>query len=332
MSSLEQLKQHAENSAAEYQELKKLVDGEDQGPQEAGRAEINAAKNRYADIVPYDANRCVLPAIEGQEGSDYINASLIKGYHGNHSIIAAMGPKKETVGDFYRLLWHYKVKVLLCLTGVKEEGKEKCFKYWPQEDKFGDFEVKLVDETYPNAADGADFCLRTLRVKHGTETRDLKQYHYHTWPDKGVPEYATPSLQLLDMARGLEPCDSGVPLLIHCSAGCGRTGAFCAIDFVRSQLKKEGPTAELDLQKIVADIRRQRPSMVQVADQYKFLYDAAIELLENIDQIGKAKASNVIVETDDAEEKKALAEQVRRNREAAAANRAKGGGGCCVMM
>lgn len=319
----------------EYQLLKAELAEEGESTSEAGRLPVNDAKNRYADIVPYDFNRCILPEVEGVEGSDYINASKIKGCSGNTSIIAAMGPKKETVADFYRLVWSHNIKVIICLTRAKEEGKDKCFPYWPQQkETFGDFEAVVENESYPNAADGADFCLRLIKVKLGEEERVVRQYHYHTWPDKGVPEYTTPTLQLLDFARQDSPDDSDVPIIIHCSAGCGRTGAFCAIDFFRSKLRKEGLQASVDVREYVKELRRQRPSMVQVQEQYEFIFRAVKELAENLESIGQQKATNVVRESDEEEEKRIAAEAKARRERMLAEQRAKEAkkGGCCVVM
>nr|BAJ52654.1 protein tyrosine phosphatase [Monosiga ovata] len=336
--------------AAEYQDIKTLLKDDDPPECVAGMLPENVRKNRYADIVPYDFNRVVLPEVEGVEGSDYINASKIKGIDGEIATIAAMGPKKETQEDFYRLLWSHNIGVIICLTGVKEDGKEKCVKYWPDSrgktETLGEFELTLTDETFPNAADGADFCLRTMTFVFRGESRTLRQYHYHTWPDKGVPEiddendesetprripYATPSIQLIDFARAHDP-DNKVPILIHCSAGCGRTGSFCAIDYVRSLLKRDGTNAEINIKEIVTALRRQRPSMVQVPEQYQFVYYVVKELVENIHHIGNVKATNVVLESKEEEEERKTAEEAKRRRQEQLAKAAEKKGGCCLLQ
>ncbi|XP_063481835.1 tyrosine-protein phosphatase non-receptor type 22 isoform X32 [Symphalangus syndactylus] len=195
----------------------------------------NIKKNRYKDILPYDYSRVELSLITSDEDSSYINANFIKGVYGPKAYIATQGPLSTTLLDFWRMIWEYSVLIIVMACMEYEMGKKKCERYWAEPGEmqleFGPFSVSCEAEKRKS-----DYIIRTLKVKFNSETRTIYQFHYKNWPDHDVPSSIDPILELVWDVRCYQEDDS-VPICIHCSAGCGRTGVICAIDYTWILLK-----------------------------------------------------------------------------------------------
>lgn len=197
---------------------------------ETGTSPFNAMKNRYRDIIPFDHCRVVLPEEPDDEdpGSDYINASYIKDAEGNVSYIAAQGPLSHTVDDFWRMVWAENARIVCMACNIIEANRYKCSKYWPdvgEEDTFGHFTISTMEEKFLTP----DFSRRVIHVTHKGQTREVINYHFLTWPDHGVPETPASVMHFVQEVRRAHLGESGdpsgkSPLVVHCSAGCGRTG------------------------------------------------------------------------------------------------------------
>ncbi|XP_036959213.1 tyrosine-protein phosphatase non-receptor type 18 isoform X1 [Acanthopagrus latus] len=245
---------------------------------EAGALKENIKKNRYKDILPYDQSRVVLSLLTTDNDNDYINASFIKGASADRSYIASQGPLSSTVTDFWRMIWQHDVKVIVMACREVEMGKKKCECYWSpvhQSAAFGPFTVYTQAETRPNE----DLVVRALTVSYQQVTRSLVQYQFLSWPDHDIPYEAAGVLDLLEKARNSQGTQTS-PLLIHCSAGCGRTGVICAIDYIHDLLVTKQLTGDFSIMSIVVELRRQRPSAVQTKDQYQFIFTAVAFMLE----------------------------------------------------
>ena len=301
----------------EFQELKSFSDHlrtqQDFGCGQ-GELEVNRKKNRYKDILPFDASRVVLSEYPGVPGSDYINANHIKGASGSNAYIAAQGPLPHTVNDFWRMVVETEVQVIVMACNETEAGKHKCERYWnePEEDgdeadekQFGKYFVKTLKmrEICP------DFLVRTMRLrwtpdeddkKKGSgggggqeEERTVCQFHYSAWPDHGIPLQVKPLLEMVRLIRDCQASET-LPVLVHCSAGCGRTGTICAIDFIWGLLRTGKLTGDFSLFELVRDMRRQRIAMVQTVDQYILVHRAVRELfLEQMRVIDSHPYENV---------------------------------------
>ncbi|XP_022804800.1 receptor-type tyrosine-protein phosphatase epsilon-like isoform X2 [Stylophora pistillata] len=254
-------------------EYNKLDSGQEY-PCDAGLMPENKAKNRYGNIIAYDHSRVVLSPIEGESGSDYINATRIDGYNKPNAYIACQGPVPPTFDDFWRMVWEQQSSTIVMLTNLQERHKLKCHKYWPDETQdYGDISVMLVrSEHY------SDYNIRTFNVKRESEKeeREVKQFHFTVWPDHGVPEYPTALLAFRRRVRAYNPADAGPPI-VHCSAGVGRTGTFMVIDSTLDRIKAE---STIDIFNFVAYLRSRRPAMVQTEEQYTFCHDAILEALQ----------------------------------------------------
>uniref|UniRef100_A0A8C2DEX6 protein-tyrosine-phosphatase n=1 Tax=Cyprinus carpio TaxID=7962 RepID=A0A8C2DEX6_CYPCA len=247
-------------------------------PTTAADKQDNAKKNRYKDIVPFDHSRVKLSLITSKHDTDYINASFIKGVLGSRAYIATQGPLPNTVLDFWRMLWEYNVQVIVMACREFEMGRKKCERYWP-ESKDDVFVCEPFTIYYESDENKGEYLTRTLKVTFKQVSRTLKQLHYVNWPDHGVPDSIPAILELLQDMRIYQDHDE-IPICIHCSAGCGRTGALCAIDYTWNLLKRQMIPENFSIFELVKDMRTQRPSVVQTKEQYELVYRTIKLLLE----------------------------------------------------
>ncbi|XP_030652837.1 receptor-type tyrosine-protein phosphatase S isoform X10 [Nomascus leucogenys] len=239
---------------------------------EHSNLEVNKPKNRYANVIAYDHSRVILQPIEGIVGSDYINANYVDGYRRQNAYIATQGPLPETFGDFWRMVWEQRSATIVMMTRLEEKSRIKCDQYWPNRgtETYGFIQVTLLD-----TIELATFCVRTFSLhKNGSsEKREVRQFQFTAWPDHGVPEYPTPFLAFLRRVKTCNPPDAG-PVVVHCSAGVGRTGCFIVIDAMLERIK---PEKTVDVYGHVTLMRSQRNYMVQTEDQYSFIHEALLE-------------------------------------------------------
>ncbi|XP_077368146.1 tyrosine-protein phosphatase non-receptor type 22 isoform X2 [Festucalex cinctus] len=239
-------------------------------PSKLAETQENIKKNRYKDILPFDHSRVKLTLSTSKDDTDYINASFIKGVTGAKAYIATQGPLHHTVLDFLRMLWEYDIKVIVMACREFEMGKKKCERYWPQKEEksfvCGPFTMDCDCEEDKRA-----YLTRTLRLTYDNRQRTLKQLHYVNWPDHGVPDFIPSILDMLEEMRTYQSHDD-VPMCVHCSAGCGRTGVLCVIDYTWNLLKKGMITPDFNLCDLVDNMRTQRPSVVQTKEQYELVY------------------------------------------------------------
>uniref|UniRef100_A0A5F7ZBW0 protein-tyrosine-phosphatase n=4 Tax=Cercopithecidae TaxID=9527 RepID=A0A5F7ZBW0_MACMU len=218
-----------------------------------------------------DHSRVRLLVLDGDPHSDYINANYIDGYHRPRHYIATQGPMQETVKDFWRMIWQENSASIVMVTNLVEVGRVKCVRYWPDDTEvYGDIKVTLI-ETEPLA----EYVIRTFTVqkKGYHEIRELRLFHFTSWPDHGVPCYATGLLGFVRQVKFLNPPEAG-PIVVHCSAGAGRTGCFIAIDTMLDMAENEGV---VDIFNCVRELRAQRVNLVQTEEQYVFVHDAILE-------------------------------------------------------
>uniref|UniRef100_A0A4W4E2L3 protein-tyrosine-phosphatase n=1 Tax=Electrophorus electricus TaxID=8005 RepID=A0A4W4E2L3_ELEEL len=224
-------------------------------PWDSAKKDENRMKNRYGNIIAYDHSRVRLQALEGEQSSDYINANYIDGYHRPNHYIATQGPMQETVYDFWRMVgW-------------------RCFRwpYWPDDTEiYGDMKVTLIETQLLS-----EYVIRTFAVeKRGAhEIREIRQFHFTGWPDHGVPYHATGLLGFVRRVKAKSPANAG-PMVVHCSAGAGRTGCFIVIDIMLDMAEREGV---VDIYNCVRELRSRRVNMVQTEEQYVFIHDAILE-------------------------------------------------------
>ncbi|XP_071799484.1 receptor-type tyrosine-protein phosphatase mu-like isoform X2 [Asterias amurensis] len=260
------------SSRSGFQHDYESLPGEPLYPWTVAEKEDNKAKNRYVNIIAYDHSRVVLDCIDGDPSSDYINACYIHGYQQDSKYIACQGPNKASLIDIWRMVWQEQVGKIVMLTNLVENGKKKCEKYWPDgTETYADIVVANVSET-----SHTNYIIRKFHVSKSSDPegmhREVMQYHYITWPDMKPPE-SSPLLQFIGRVHASKTTQQG-PIVVHCSAGVGRTGTYITVDSMLEQGQAEG---QVDVLTFVRAMREQRFRMVQTLDQYKFIFDALLE-------------------------------------------------------
>ncbi|KAK3930625.1 Tyrosine-protein phosphatase non-receptor type 9 [Frankliniella fusca] len=287
---------------AEYVEIKLR---EADGSFNHARLRPNAPKNRYSDVLCFDHSRVLLSQIDDDTCSDYINANFVDGYKQKNAFISTQGPLPKTSADFWRMIWEQQVLVVVMTTRVVERGRTKCGQYWSPDEggslTFGNFEV-TTDAVEQNE----DYTVTSLTLTNTKteESRTVSHMQFTSWPDYGVPQSAQAMLEFLERVRSQQATmvtdlgdtwaghPKGPPIVVHCSAGIGRTGTFCTLDICIARLEDVGT---VDVRGTVERIRSQRAFSIQMPDQYVFCHLALIEyaslkgLLTNVDLDGLEK-------------------------------------------
>ncbi|XP_055502229.1 receptor-type tyrosine-protein phosphatase alpha-like isoform X2 [Leucoraja erinacea] len=241
-----------------------------------GNLPANMKKNRVLQIIPYEFNRVIIPVKRGEENTDYVNASFIDGYRQKDSYIASQGPLQHTLEDFWRMIWEWKSCSIVMLTELEERGQEKCAQYWPSEGSvsYGDTSIEIKKEE-----ESESYTVRELLVTNTRENkiRQIRQFHFHGWPEVGIPADGKGMINLIAAVQKQQQQSGNHPITVHCSAGAGRTGTFCALSTVLERVKAEGI---LDVFQTVKSLRLQRPHMVQTLEQYEFCYKVVQEYID----------------------------------------------------
>ncbi|XP_052762195.1 receptor-type tyrosine-protein phosphatase kappa-like [Mya arenaria] len=244
-------------------------------PYEVSQTRLNMHKNRYKGIYPYDDTRVV---VRGGD-TDYINASYIDGFRKRNAYIAALGPMAKQLGDFgqfWRMIWQQKVEKIVMITNLVEGEKTNCEQYWPDSGEkkvYDDIKVVCrVEKVY------ADFIWRQFTFsqdEQNSEERNLHHFQFTAWSNKDTPDDVTSIIEFRQKVNALSTTIDG-PVIVHCSAGVGRTGTYIALDILTNEGDAEGA---IDIPGCVLNMRQNRPSMIQTLSQYKYLHQALVHSL-----------------------------------------------------
>ncbi|CAH0562390.1 unnamed protein product [Brassicogethes aeneus] len=276
------VERHRDSDYGFQQEFELLPDRFSDRTTRSSDTRENVYKNRYPDIKAYDQTRVKLSQVDSIAGSDYVNANFVMGYKERKKFICAQGPMDTTVNDFWRMIWEQHLELILMLTNLEEYSKTKCAKYWPDKcdgDKsFGDITVTHVQETR-----FSDYIVRDLKISRATtggskdlEERRITQYHYLVWKDFMAPEHPNGIIKFIKRVNEAYSIEKGC-ILVHCSAGVGRTGTLVAMDCLLQQFKEEGSVSIFNT---ICDLRHQRNFLVQSLKQYIFIYRALMEVAQ----------------------------------------------------
>ncbi|KAL3881999.1 hypothetical protein ACJMK2_028380 [Sinanodonta woodiana] len=257
--------------AEQFEDLKEV--GRNQ-PCTAAELVCNRGRNRFTNILPFDHSRVKLLPIDDDEGSDYINANYIPGYSSKREYIVTQGPLPSTRDDFWRMLWEHDSRNIVMLTKCVEKGREKCDHYWPSGSDavfYGDLQVAALNETvFP------DWTITEFRVSLGDQTRQIRHFHFTAWPDFGVPSKPQILIRFVRMVRE-KLIKSGGPVIVHCSAGVGRSGTFIVLDRLLQHIKEHDT---VDIFSLVVELRKERVWMVQTEQQYICIHQCLLCVME----------------------------------------------------
>uniref|UniRef100_A0A669BZF3 Receptor-type tyrosine-protein phosphatase C n=1 Tax=Oreochromis niloticus TaxID=8128 RepID=A0A669BZF3_ORENI len=236
----------------------------------------NSVKNRYVDILPCELMNVIKVTESNCKDCHHLfYFILFFGFKESKKYIAAQGPKEETINDFWRMIWEQQSSIIVMVTRCEEGNRVKCAQYWPSPDRetelYEEFIVKLNSEDhYP------DYTIRRLSLTNKREKnseREVTHIQFMSWPDHGVPGEPHLLLKLRRRVNAFKNFFSG-PIVVHCSAGVGRTGTYIGIDAMMEGLEAEG---RVDIYGYVVRLRRQRCLMVQVEAQYILIHQALLE-------------------------------------------------------
>ncbi|ODM92888.1 Tyrosine-protein phosphatase non-receptor type 11 [Orchesella cincta] len=250
-----------------------------------GQKGANRNKNRCKNILPFDHTRVVLRT---PWPHDYINANYImpedEVFEGSKKCyIATQGCLPSTVADFWYMVWQENSRVIAMTTKETERGKVKCHHYWPDAGK--DLEWEGMKLSCQKENTNTDFILREILMKYNSEERIIYQFHFHAWPDHGVPDDPGCVLNFLSEVNiRQEALEDAGPIIIHCSTGIGRTGTFIVVDLIIDQVRRCGLHTDIDVRRTIQMVRRQRSGMVQMEAQYQFVYLALLHYVNTFAQ------------------------------------------------
>ncbi|XP_070314280.1 tyrosine-protein phosphatase non-receptor type 13 isoform X7 [Odocoileus virginianus] len=240
-----------------------------------GQTKENRRKNRYKNILPYDATRVPL----GDEGG-YINASFIKIPVGREEFvyIACQGPLPTTVGDFWQMIWEQNSTVIAMMTQEVEGEKIKCQRYWPNVLGKSTMVSDRLRLALVRAQQLKGFVVRAMTLEdiQTGEVRHISHLNFTAWPDHDTPSQPDDLLTFISYMRHVHR--SG-PIITHCSAGIGRSGTLICIDVVLGLISQD---LEFDISDLVRCMRLQRHGMVQTEDQYIFCYQVILYVLTRL--------------------------------------------------
>ncbi|XP_037894870.1 tyrosine-protein phosphatase 10D isoform X1 [Glossina fuscipes] len=239
----------------------------------------NRPKNRFTNILPYDHSRFKLQPVDDDEGSDYINANYVPGHNSPREFIVTQGPLHSTRDDFWRMCWESNSRAIVMLTRCFEKGREKCDQYWPNDTVpvfYGDIKVQIL-----NASHYPDWIMTEFMVCRGSEQRIVRHFHFTTWPDFGVPNPPQTLVRFVRAFRDRIGTDQR-PIVVHCSAGVGRSGTFITLDRILQQINTSD---YVDIFGIVFAMRKERIWMVQTEQQYICIHQCLLAVLEGKENI-----------------------------------------------
>jgi len=240
----------------------------------------NINKNRYPSYPAYESTRVKIYCDHcntldtrkcDHDHDDYIHGNFVTSPLRERTFIACQAPLPNTMIHFWKMIWQNNISLVLMLTLFEEAGAVKCHQYFPTSSepfKMGDFVIQLICQTNQNNVIIRELILKNIRCPN--EEKKVFHAQYLGWPDHSVPESVNdvfPLIHLSDNVNRLFSCTS--PMVVHCSAGIGRTGTFISILNCIISISMYGTC---DVAKIVEKLREERYGCITSKEQYKFIY------------------------------------------------------------
>ncbi|KAJ2710750.1 tyrosine protein phosphatase 1 [Coemansia spiralis] len=239
--------------------------------------------NRYSDMLPYNHNRVRLSG-----KNDYINATHIElpGQISANRYIATQGPLPHSIADFWRMVWEQRVPAIVMLARTSEAGRRKCEAYWPISvgTTLDAADIAIVLQSERPLDDHPEVVVRRMELHHAAHPglpRTVAQLHFIGWPDERVPDSPLPVLRLIrELREGIAP-PTDAPVVVHCSAGVGRTGTFIVVDAAMDYLARTSDYPGDLVADTFRSLRSQRTTMVQTLVQYQLCYQTIAFALDS---------------------------------------------------
>lgn len=252
----------------------------------------NSTKNRFTDVLPNEGTRVSLHPINSRGDGEYINANYIDArrlFGLPFVYIATQAPMRNTVFDFWRMVFEHNCRFIVMLCNTIEAGKVKSERYWPESVgvsfRVGTFTVTLINE---NVYEESIFRVIRLQNEDGSDARDIYHLQHISWPDMSVPR-TTNAIHDIIAALGQHEESAKFPIVVHCSGGIGRTGVFITIHILLGLFEKEFP---ISVPGVISLLKRCRSGMVDRKDQFHFAYYGAYrEMTRMISSKARALAS-----------------------------------------
>ena len=216
-------------------------------------------KNRYTDIRTYDYNKVPLKT------NEYINASFIH-IPNENSFISTQGPIESSINDFWEMIFEYDCKIILMLCNEIEGGKKKCTEYWKSKNSI--FKIEYKEEKKK------DLIIRNITLSKDKIIKNVTQIQYKGWPDHGIPKIEEAYNSFIYMINFINEYSQNCPVVVHCSAGVGRTGTFLSIYNLLEEIekKKNNQIIQFSIFNVVRKLKEMRMYLVQNDLQYYFVY------------------------------------------------------------
>ncbi|BAF45545.1 GfV-C8-ORF1 [Ichnoviriform fumiferanae] len=271
--------------------LDRVAGGSTKPSIEAFEKPENNVKNRRADVPCWDHSRVNLSNVDSTAANDstYIHANYVDAFSTERKFIATQAPMAQTVDDFLDMIWQNNCGNIVVLTKMVENNEEKCYPYWSTD--MGDKKSEKYTVTTIEIEEIDDYTKYTLQLENRKVAKDfplISLYHYTHWSENGVPADGEPTVyQFAGLVTAInieydEYCYCGGkfagPIVVHGSAGAGRTGTFCAINYCVDQYLR---TKNVDVLRAVQRMRSMRHSSVMNADQYKFIFCVLKSFIED---------------------------------------------------
>ncbi|CAD6186099.1 unnamed protein product [Caenorhabditis auriculariae] len=231
-------------------------------------------QNRYKDVGCLDNCRVTLGT---PWPHDYIHANYVSTPSRPKKFICTQAPMEKTCADFWFMCLSERVEIIMMLCNFIEKGANKCWKYFPEYKETMTFtegpQKILVKCTRVKNLSWGESKLKesTFYVEGVGKTMKIKHIHWIDWPDRCVPSPDMTVIKILDRYR------SKNPIVVHCSAGIGRTGSVVMIEYILEQLESHEKITPSD--EILLKIRKQRNNSVQTEHQYLFVHQVILNYL-----------------------------------------------------
>ncbi|KAL6739902.1 hypothetical protein Aduo_013300 [Ancylostoma duodenale] len=238
---------------------------------EAFKLNHEAGKNRYQDVPCQDQHRVVITWPGAP--CDYIHANYVGTPISDKRFICTQGPLDGTIPEFWMMVLQEQSETIIMLCNCIETGKFKCAEYWPSQvgtsKTYSGIEITNV-QMRPMSPDEPSVVVSILFIKFTkpdgtTEQREVRHYQWQDWPDRGVPPCRLTTMELLSRVRGTTR-----PIIVHCSAGIGRTGTIVAVEYILERMQAGKECAAMN--DLLRELRNQRAYTIQNDLQYLFIH------------------------------------------------------------